>query len=117
MWLASDGKLVLGLTSHVDLDQAIIKNIRVAHVKYSAIELEKVHNEVVKRKLDNTPSIFSTHIDYKTNRIIVISPREEIHNVIHLFKNKDVDLHMFDFRIQNSTVTLMPLLDDGSCKR
>jgi hypothetical protein len=117
MWLAEDGQLVLGLASDIDLDDALLKKLRIARVKYSEMALQKFHNEVAKGQLRSHRNISSMHIDYKINRIVVTAPRNQLHEVVDLFKASSVDLAMVDFRVQTSTVTLTSILDDGSCKR
>ncbi|TDS73157.1 hypothetical protein [Comamonas sp. JUb58] len=116
MWLAEDGQFVLGLTSEVYLDDAILKKLRIERVKYSEVELERFHNEVVKRKFSSHPDISSTHIDRKVNRVVVTAPKNRLQDVINFFKASSVDLAMLDFRVQTTTVTFMAILDDGSCK-
>jgi hypothetical protein len=110
-------QLVLGLASDIDLDDALLKKLRIARVKYSEMALQKFHNEVAKGQLRSHRNISSMHIDYKINRIVVTAPRNQLHEVVDLFKASSVDLAMVDFRVQTSTVTLTSILDDGSCKR
>lgn len=117
MWLGSDGKLVLGLTSTIALDEDIQKNLRIAYVKYGIAELERFHNQVIRRKFNHNQNIWSTRVDHKINRVVITAQKEHFLKIVDLLKAHSVDLAMIHLENQHSTVTLTSLLDDGSCRR
>jgi len=117
MWLASDGKLVLGLTSQINLDKEIKENLHIVYVKYGLAELEKFHDEAIRRKFNNNQHIFGTRVDQKINRVVITTQKENFSKIANLLKAHGVDLAMIHFENQHSTVTLTGLLDDGSCRR
>ncbi|MCS4295499.1 hypothetical protein M2375_003742 [Comamonas sp. BIGb0152] len=116
MWLGSDGKLVLGLTSPIALNEDIQKNLRIAYVKYGIAELERFHNQVI-NKFNSNQYITGSQIDYKINRIVVTARKGNLSKAKKLFEAQGVDVNMVNFEIQHATITFMPVIDDGSCKR
>lgn len=116
MWLGKDGKLVLGLTSPVKLDREIQQMLHIAYVQYSMAELQRFHNQVVIKKFYNNQYIAGSQIDYKMNRIFITARKENLSKAKSLFEAQGIDVKMVNFEVQHTTITFMPLMDDGSCK-
>ena len=116
MWLGKDGKVVLGLTSPVDLDREIQQMLHIAYVQYSIAELQRFHNQVIIKKFNNNQYIAGSQIDYKMNRIVITARKENLSKAKSLFEAQGIDVKMVNFEVQHTTITFMPLMDDGSCK-
>ncbi|MGE8492711.1 MULTISPECIES: hypothetical protein [Comamonas] len=116
MWLGKDGKLVLGLTSPVELDREIQQMLHIVYVQYSTAELRSFYNQVVIKKFNNNQYIAGSQIDYKINRIVITVRKDNLSKAISIFEDQGIDVKMVHFEAQHTTVTFMPLMDDGSCK-
>lgn len=116
MWLGKDGKLVLGLTSPVELDREIQQMLHITYVRYSMAELQRFHKQVVIKKFNNNQYIAGSQIDYKINRIVITAQKENLSKAKELFESQGIDTRFVRFEAQHTTVTFMPLMDDGSCK-
>ncbi|WP_313333834.1 hypothetical protein [Comamonas sp.] len=116
MWLGEDGKLVIGLTSPIELDTEIKQMLHIVYVQYSMAELQRFYKQIVIKKFNNNEYIATSQIDYKMNRIVITVQKENLLKAMSLFEGQGVDVKMMHFEAQHTTVTFMPLVDDGSCK-
>lgn len=116
MWLGEDGKLVIGLTSPVELDPEIQQMLHITYVRYSMAELQRFHKQVVIKNFNNNQYIAGSQIDYKINRIVITAQKENLSKAKELFESQGIDTRFVRIEAQHTTVTFMPLIDDGSCK-
>ncbi len=116
MWLGKDGKLVMGLASPVELDPEIQQMLHITYVRYSMAELQRFHKQVVIKKFNNNQYIAGSQIDHKINRIVITAQKENLSKAMSLFEDQGIDVKMVHFKAQHTTVTFMPLVDEGSCK-
>lgn len=116
MWRGEDSKLVLGLTSSVELDREIQQMLHIVYVQYSMAELQRLHKQIVLKKFNNNQYITGSHIDYKMNRIVITAQKENLSKAMSLLEDQGIDVKMVHFKAQHTTVTFMPLVDEGSCK-
>ncbi|WP_429950918.1 hypothetical protein ACQYWY_04700 [Comamonas sediminis] len=116
MWLGEDGKLVIGLTSPVELDPETQQMLHITYVRYSMAELQRFHKQVVIKNFNNNQHIAVSQIDYKINRIVITAQKENLSKAKELFESQGIDTRFVRFEAQHTTVTFMPLIDDGSCK-
>lgn len=116
MWLGKDGRLVLGLTSRVELDTEIKQMLHIVYVQYSMAELQRFHRQIIIKKFNNNEYIAGSQIDYKMNRIVITARKENLSKAKEFFESQGIDVRPVHFEAQHTTVTFMPLVDDGSCQ-